>query len=189
MALLDTIGVRNNAADELRAALKQQVRARAAGVGRGCSCGKIDAGVQLCAACEPRAALLVTDASPACPRCSHGCSLRPRPLSPLQERTQARELAAVEAEAAARVRELLAHTRDNTDALNAVSGLTRSQRGLEAEVLSHKSGLFEDQLAARRAALGERHALVTVVNERAAALTALRSKLATLRRKDSVLYA
>ncbi|KAI8470236.1 MAG: hypothetical protein J3K34DRAFT_459006 [Monoraphidium minutum] len=123
VAFLDTIGLRNHAADDLRVSLKQQ------------------------------------------------------------EHAQARDLAELEAVAAARTRELLVLTRDNTAALNTVSDLTRSQRGLEAEVLSHKAGLFEDQLHSRRAAVAKRDALVTAVTANAATLTQLRATKDALRRK------
>lgn len=112
----------------------------------------------------------------------------PRPRCP-QERAHARELAALKADLEARTRELLAHSRDNTGALNAVSDLTRSQQALETAVLRHRAGLFDDQLAARRATLAERHTLVTTVNERAATLQALCARVDALRRKDTVLYA
>lgn len=79
-------------------------------------------------------------------------------------------------------------TRDNTGALNTVSELTRSQRGLEAEVLSHKAGLFDDQLQTRRAAVAERDALVTAVTSNAETLQHLCSTKDALRRKTSLLY-
>lgn len=98
------------------------------------------------------------------------------------------ELQDLEAQAAMHTRELLVLTKTNTDALNTVSDLTRSQRGLEAEVLSHKAGLSDDELQSRRSAVAERHALVTAVNTHANTLQQLRSKIDALRRKDTVLY-
>lgn len=114
------------------------------------------------------------------------------PLAPTlacQERDHARALAALDADLASRARQLLAATRDNTAALAAVSDVARSQAAMEAAVQGTRAGLFEDQLAARRAALAERHALVATVNERAAALRAVRARIDTLRRKDGALYA
>ena len=89
---------------------------------------------------------------------------------------------------AARARELLALTRDNTEALNTVTELTQSQRGLEAEVLSHKAGLFDDQLQTRRAAVAERDALVAAVTANAGLLQQLRATQDALRRKTTLLY-
>jgi hypothetical protein len=91
-------------------------------------------------------------------------------------------------QAAARGQELLVLTRDNTAALNTVSELTRSQRGLEAEVLSHKAGLFDDQLETRRAAVAERDALVTTVTSNANELQQLQSAKNALKHKATLLY-
>lgn len=104
-----------------------------------------------------------------------------------QELVQARQLADLEAAAVAQTRDLLDRTRGNTKALNAVSFLTRGHRTLEAEVLSHRAGLCQDQLQMRKAAVAERHSLVAGVTERATKLQELSGRIAALRRKDAVL--
>jgi hypothetical protein len=170
-ALLDTIGVRNHAAEELQQELKLQV----------CSC--------MCVWVERwRGASWQLDYDQLV--CARVCSIQNcYPQRRQQERAHAQQLAAMEAAAAAATRDLLALTRANTAALDAVGGLTRGQRALEAEVLAHRPALFGDPLEARRAAAAERHALVGGVNARAAAMQELRGRVEALRRKDSVLYA
>ncbi|WIA29897.1 hypothetical protein OEZ86_012366 [Tetradesmus obliquus] len=128
VALLDTIGVRNRAADELREALKQQLS------------------------------------------------------------TGTRELAEWDAKIAAKRRELLALSRENTTALNTVTELTRTQRELEAAVMAGRSALWSDPLDARRAAVAERDKLVATINSRAGRLDSLRSQIAALKWKDTSVY-
>jgi hypothetical protein len=79
-------------------------------------------------------------------------------------------------------------TRANTDALNTVSDLTRGQHTLEAEVLAHKSGLFEDQLQPRRAALADRDRLLSTINSNASVLQQLHTRREALRRKATQLF-
>lgn len=64
-------------------------------------------------------------------------------LFPLpQEAAYARELAAWDAQIAARTDELVALTRENTACLNAVSELTVAQRSLEKGLTATRKGLF-----------------------------------------------
>lgn len=55
----------------------------------------------------------------------------------------------------------------------------------EAEVVKRKPEIFEDSLSERRAALARRHTLLTTVNERAASLRALQTKVDAFKRKDT----
>jgi hypothetical protein len=106
----------------------------------------------------------------------------------LQASSGTRELAEWDAVIAAKRRELLALSRENTSALNTVTELTRTQRDLEAAVMAGRSVLWSDPLNARRAAVAERDKLVATINSRAGHLDSLRGQIAALKRKDTSLY-
>jgi len=184
-ALLDTIGVRNHEADNLRRALKQQVLGDWFGVGFKLGFGN-ERHIYFCSsfgccACHTGLRSSITSSKSQPPLHLHQ-------LQPKQERTHLQQLTELESHIRAKTRELLLFTLDNTNALNTISAMTRSQRGLEAQVLAHKPGLFEDQLQTRRAAVAERHALVSRVNSKAATLQQMSARIDALRRKNSVLY-
>eukprot|EP00879_Flechtneria_rotunda_P013188 GHRR01013773.1.p1 GENE.GHRR01013773.1~~GHRR01013773.1.p1 ORF type:complete len:651 (+),score=294.03 GHRR01013773.1:456-2408(+) len=125
VSLLDMIGVRNQGADELRKALKQQGHSSTA------------------------------------------------------------ELTDWDARIAAKRRELLAMTRENTNTLNTVTGMARTQRSVEAAVMEGRSALWQDPLDNKRAALAQRDKLVATIHSQAGVLEALRNQIAVMRRKDT----
>ena len=94
----------------------------------------------------------------------------------------------MQAQAATLALELRHLTQQNTVAVCTATSLAHSQHRVEAEVLSQKARLFGDQLLTRKAAVAERHSLVTAVNERAEQLQTLWNKVNTLRRKDTALH-
>ncbi|KAF8073262.1 ABCG35 [Scenedesmus sp. PABB004] len=143
VALLDTIGVRNRGADELRDALRQQARRGA----------------------PPRRQ----------PRSAAAQLAEPRRVS--QALAGTRELADWDARIAAKRRELLALSRENTAALELTAELARAQRDLEAGVLAGRGALASDGLERRRAALAERDRLVAAIAASAAELDGLRAQL------------
>jgi hypothetical protein len=106
----------------------------------------------------------------------------------LQASSGTRELAEWDAAMAAKRRELLALSRENTSALNTVTELTRTQRELEAAVMAGRSALWSDPLDACRAAVAERDKLVATINSRAGRLDSLRGQIAALKRKDTSVY-
>lgn len=106
-----------------------------------------------------------------------------------QEKQHVKELADWEARIAAKGDELLALTRQNTECLNTVSSLTKTQRGLEGSLRTAKPSLFTDPLAKQRTAVQERDALVQLANVQAREIEKLRKQLAMLRRKDANVYA
>ncbi|MEW5304835.1 MAG: hypothetical protein WDW36_007418 [Sanguina aurantia] len=104
-----------------------------------------------------------------------------------QEVRYARELTEWDARIAGRTDELMALTRHNTAALNAVSELTAAQRRLEGGPDRHAEG--HDPVQQRRAEVEERDGLVALVNSQAADIELLKSQVGALRRKDTSVYA
>lgn len=103
----------------------------------------------------------------------------------LQTGNAAHELDEWDVKIAAKKRELLAITRENTSGLSTVTDLTSTQRNLEASVLAGRNALWQDPLDARRTAVGERNKLVSTINERARTLDSLRGRVTALKRKDA----